>query len=320
VKNSALAAIDIGTNTLRLLIAEVNFDSYKDAFVLKELYSERTITRLGEGLHDTRLLKEETVKMSIDSLLNYVDTIQKYSIRHVSAVATGALREALNTSDFLERVNKLTGLDIKVISGEEEANLTAAGMLLEMEWSESAVLIDIGGGSTELIHTLGDRPVKVHSLNLGVVYLAGKYMTSDPPRKENIMKMEEEISRMTGQFHTLFASNIEHNTRMIGTAGTITTLSAIQQNLRSFEHDMIHNSVLKYEDVKNIFNKISAVSSAERALYIPFEPERLDIIVPGTLILLKLMETFNFDHVTVSDYGLREGILINLYMSLKDYE
>jgi exopolyphosphatase/guanosine-5'-triphosphate,3'-diphosphate pyrophosphatase len=191
VKNSALAAIDIGTNTLRLLIAEVNFDSYKDAFVLKELYSERTITRLGEGLHDTRLLKEETVKMSIDSLLNYVDTIQKYSIRHVSAVATGALREALNTSDFLERVNKLTGLDIKVISGEEEANLTAAGMLLEMEWSESAVLIDIGGGSTELIHTLGDRPVKVHSLNLGVVYLAGKYMTSDPPRKENIMKMEE---------------------------------------------------------------------------------------------------------------------------------
>jgi exopolyphosphatase/guanosine-5'-triphosphate,3'-diphosphate pyrophosphatase len=211
-------------------------------------------------------------------------------------------------------------LDIKVISGEEEANLTAAGMLLEMEWSESAVLIDIGGGSTELIHTLGDRPVKVHSLNLGVVYLAGKYMTSDPPRKENVMKMEEEISRMTGQFHTLFASNIEHSTRMIGTAGTITTLSAIQQNLRSFEHDMIHNSVLKYEDVKNIFNKISAVSSAERALYIPFEPERLDIIVPGTLILLKLMETFNFDNVTVSDYGLREGILINLYMSLKDYE
>ncbi len=312
-----LAAIDVGTNTLRLIIAEVNFNSFQDTFILKELHSERTITRLGEGLQDTRILNDNSIQRSVDSLLSYVNTMQKHGISYVSIVATSALREASNTPQFLSRVKELTGLDIKVISGEEEAHLTAAGMLLEMEKPQSAVLIDIGGGSTELIHALGNEPVKVQSLNLGVVYLAGKYMTSDPPLKDNISKMEGEILQLAVHSHELFSGNIKSNTMMIGTAGTITTLAAVKQNLRRFEHEMIHNSVLTYDDIKYIFNKISTVSSVERSMYIPFEPERLDIIVPGTLILLKLMETFNFGQVTVSDYGLREGILIDLYKSLE---
>ena len=222
-------------------------------------------------------------------------------------------------------------------------------MLLGITIPKTALMADIGGGSTELIFIRQRKPELVHSLNLGVVYLADKYMKNDPPLKKDLGQMGRHISREIGTIVRPFSELItarlgspkSHNSRLgeppektklpvlaqrsgagktvfVGTAGTVTTLSAISQHLTKFEHNKIHNSKLTIEEIRNIFSKISTITAKERVKYHPFEPERLDIIVPGTIILLKILETFGFKEVIVSNYGLREGILLDLYEKIKN--
>ncbi|NOZ68652.1 MAG: Ppx/GppA family phosphatase [Deferribacteres bacterium] len=316
VDRNPLAAIDIGTNTFRLLIAEVHHDPRKDSFSLREIHSERIITRLGEGIHDKGLLSEDAVSRSLSVLKGFSDTISRLNVYRTSAVATSALREAANSAEFIKKARRVTGLDIKIISGEEEARITASGMLIDMPVPASALLTDIGGGSTELIFARNGRPLSVCSLNLGVVYLAGRYMKEDPPAGRDLTLMEGEISRRVRRAVEHFAGLCGPETVFIGTAGTITTLSAVTQSLVTFEHDRIHNSRLRLDQVKDIYSAISVMPARERAGYIGLEPARLDIIVPGALILLRLMEAFGFSEITVSNYGLREGILVDLYNRL----
>jgi len=178
-----------------------------------------------------------------------------------------------------------------------------------------ALLLDIGGGSTELISTLpsDSTHLKVHSMPLGVVYLANNYMKQDPPAAATLKSLENDIYQQISKTHTLFDGLVTKDTVLIGTAGTVTALASISQGLTDFEHDKIHKCTLTIDKVRTIYEDISTMSSGERAKLIPFDLARLDIIVPGTLILLKLMEAFGFIALTVSNYGLREGILIELY-------
>ncbi len=313
VKKRALAAIDIGTNTFRLLIAEVVPDPVRKTFSIKEIHSERTVTRLGEGIHANGFLTEEAMERSIAVLGKYCTTIASHDVYKTSAVATSALREAKNRTSFLEEAKNITELPIRVISGEEEAKITAYGMLFDMNIPDTALMVDIGGGSTELIFARQGKPDFVSSVNTGVVSLAGKYMTHDPPLKEELAGMESEITARIESIKHPFLQLLSGQTRFIGTAGTITSLAAISQGLTAYDHAKIHTYKLHVHGVKDIFSTLSGLSSRERAQYIPFELSRLDIIVPGTLILSTLMETFGFEELTVSNYGLREGILFNLY-------
>lgn len=322
-ESQPLAAIDIGTNTLRLLIAAVLFDSEKSSYTIKKMYSDRTVTRLGEGISKTRLLEKDAINRSIDTLKNYREIISRHNVYKTSAVATSALRDAKNNADFLKRAKNITGIDIKIISGEEEAKKTASGMLIDITLPETALMVDIGGGSTEFIFAKEKKPALIRSLNLGVVYLAEKYMKNDPPSKKDLEYMNVHISKEIGTivkpFSELITQNSKLKTVFIGTAGTVTTLAAIKQGLKRFEHSKVHNTKISIEEVKNIFSKISTITAKERIKYHPFDPSRLDIIVPGTLILLKLMETFAFKEILVSNYGLREGVLLELYEKyLKD--
>ena len=308
-----LAAIDMGTNTFRLLIAEVQPEPFQNSYSIKEFCSKRIMTRLGEGIHDNGFLKREAIDKSITALKEFNDIISRHHVYKTSAVATSALREAENSGEFLGKAKEIINFDIEVISGEEEAKLSAAGMLIDMAPPETALMVDIGGGSTELIFNARRKPLLVQSLNLGVVCLAGKYMVNDPPLSEDLKHMEEEILQKINSTAKPFKRLFTRDTVFIGTAGTITALAAMSQNLTKFDHNKIHNFKLTIDNVKNIFSAISRLSSRERAGRIPFEPARLDIIAPGTLILFKLMEIFGFKEIRVSNYGLREGILINLY-------
>ncbi|MBI4849429.1 MAG: Ppx/GppA family phosphatase [Nitrospirae bacterium] len=322
MKNKPLAAIDIGTNTCRLLIANVHFDPKKKTYCIKELFSDRIIARLGEGLHKNKRLNKQAMTRGLKALRKFSDTLSEYNVTEISAVATSALREAKNRNDFLAKVKEASGLDIKIISGEEEARITALGMLTDFAIPKAALLVDIGGGSTELIFAKNGKHLSVHSLNLGVVNLAGRYMKDDPPSQEDLIKMDSHISRKIRSNVNTYLKLIDHHSKLktafIGTAGTITALAAITKKVKKFEHKKIHGTRITREKVKNIFNNISAVTSKERAKYLPFEPSRLDIIVPGTLILLKLMETFDFREITVSNHGLKEGILIELYKKINE--
>lgn len=316
MKNRHLASIDIGTNTFRLLIAEIYHQDKLDNYSIKEIYSERVITRIGDGLQETGSLKRTAIERGLETLQKFSDIISCHNVYKTSAVATSAMREAKNSTYFLQEVKDRTGFEIEIISGEKESEITAAGMLIDMVKPHSAFMIDIGGGSTELIMMSNYKPLLKESLHLGVVYLANKYMKHDPPLEQDLNIMKEEITQQIASVAASFKRSFIEKTILIGTAGTVTTLATIAQNLVSFDHKRIHNYKLSLENIKNIFSDIATIHSQDRADYIPFEPERLDIIVPGTLILLKLMEMFSFNEITVSNYGLREGILINLYNSV----
>ena len=317
VEKNILAAIDIGTNTFRLLIAEVSHPGSHDKYSFNDIISERIITRLGDGVQKTGFLNESAINTSIKALKKFSEIISDNNVCMTSAIATSALRDAKNSAGFLERAKAEAGIEIKIISGKREAEITSSGMLIDVPIQESAIMIDIGGGSTELIFMKDKALLSSASLNLGVVYLANKYMQEDPPLSSDLSVMDKEISKTIQPAINSFREFITSDTTLIGTAGTITTLSAVSQNLKCFDHNMIHNSKLSIDKVNAIYSDISVVSSKKRAAYIPYERERLDIIVPGTLILLKLMESFKFNTLNVSNYGLREGILIELFKECK---
>jgi exopolyphosphatase/guanosine-5'-triphosphate,3'-diphosphate pyrophosphatase len=317
VGKNILAAIDVGTNTFRLLIAEVLHTGSHCSYSFNEIISERIITRLGDGVQKEGLLKESAINTSIKALKKFSTLISDNNVCMNSAIATSALREAKNSAIFLDRAKAEAGIEIKIISGKREAEMTASGMLIDMPIPESALMIDIGGGSTEMILMKDNDLLSSASLNLGVVYLANKYMLEDPPLSGDLSGMDQEVSRTIQSAIDSFREFITSDTTLIGTAGTVTTLSAVSQNLKCFDHNMIHNSKLSIDKVNAIYSDISVISSKKRADYIPYERERLDIIVPGTLILLKLMEAFKFNTLNVSNYGLREGILIELFKECK---
>jgi exopolyphosphatase/guanosine-5'-triphosphate,3'-diphosphate pyrophosphatase len=311
VPKNTYAAIDLGTNTFRLLIAETYYNPANKVCSLKELYSERIITRLGEGITASGRISDVSMRKGLNALETFNRIISENNVTKASAIATSALREAQNSTEFIRKAKK-TGIDIRTISGNEEARLTASGMLLDMAVPYEAIMIDIGGGSTELIYSRNGVPVHLQSLDMGVVYLSSKYMNDDPPIVKMMHEMEKEIADVIVTDTASFDQMPDKGICLIGTAGTITTLAAVSLKLASFEHDKIHRASISAKTIRDIFSRIAFMSSAERSQYIPFEPERLDIIVPGTLILLKLMERFQSDEIIVSNYGLREGIILDL--------
>lgn len=308
MKPKVLAGIDIGTNTFRLLIAE----AYENS--LKPICSERILTRLGEGVSINNMLKPEAIKRSIDALKVFRDKIADHKIEGIAAIGTSVLREAQNRDIFLTAAMLEAGIEIKIATESEEADFSSSGMMMDIEVPESALLIDIGGGSTEFILTSKGKQVYFKSINLGAVYLHDMHIKSDPPSAEEIFMMESEISRKLDLVAAPMNKHISARTSLIGTAGTITSLSAMYQNLCEFRHDRIHSSKIPLQDIKNIYSKLSKASRIKRiGLYPVLESSRSDIIQPGTAILLKIMNTFSFNEITVSNYGLREGIILDLY-------
>ncbi len=318
--NIKLAAIDIGTNTFRLLIASVHFNSLDNCYSFKEIFSERIITRIGDGINVNRLIGEKAIDRGISALCKFSKIIASHNVFMTSAVATSALREADNSSIFIQKTREEAGLEINIISGKEEAAITSSGMIIDIIPPESALMTDIGGGSTELIFYDQGKLSQTLSVNLGVVYLANKYMTKDPPSHIDLNQMDKEISGIIMEKAAGIKDLIKDSTVFLGTAGTVTALAAITQNLLLFDHNRVHNFILTLQKVRNISATISVLSSVEREKHIPFELSRLDIIVPGTLILLNLMEIFGFNEITVRNYGLREGILIDLYKKIAGKE
>ena len=308
-----LAAIDIGTNTFRLLIADVRPGQRAESIIFQEIHSERIITRLGEGLSEDGLLKKEALERGINALMQFSGLIAENKAEKVLAIATSALRNAGNNDEFIKSIKDSTGIDIEVVTGEKEAAMTAAGMLIDIEPPASSLMLDIGGGSTELIFTGTNAPLTVQSLDLGVVYLAEKHIKNDPPSNTDLELLENEISDKLENVREFFTSIITPETILMGTAGTITALAAALQRLEKYDHDKIHKFRINITDVKAIYSEMTNMSTAERSKFLPFEPSRLDIIVPGTLILLRLMSIFGFKEILVSNYGLREGILAELY-------
>ncbi len=301
-----IAGIDIGTNTLRLLISEIGKHHFK------EIHSERMITRLGEGLSGSVRLTDNAVARTVSTLRDFRIIIDRYMINEVVVAATSAVREAENRQYFIDLVKKETGFDIEVISGEEEARRTFLGIMRGLDKGiQNIVAIDIGGGSTELIYGRGSEIISRVSIDLGVVKLTERYIKSDPILPSEFTSMVSEIKEKIRNASLKLGNTA--GSILVGTAGSITTLAAIDRKMEAYNPLRINNCNLKLASIRAILSDLVSKSIKQRRTIKGLEPGREDIIVAGAAILITIMEEMGHDSLVVSDYGLREGLIIDAY-------
>lgn len=298
------ASIDIGSNTVRLLVMEeVSGGSFR------EIESARRITRLGEGMDEGKRLLPHRMESTLEVLIEFAKACRKYGEIPVRAVATSAVREALNKEEFLKMAEEKAGLIVEVIPWEEEARLTVAGALWKIDDPERLTLtFDIGGGSTEFIFSQGKKVLKAAGTSLGVVRLTEKFIARHPVDSAELANLQKHLETELASVKSRLGNRLPE--LLIGTAGTVTTLAALHKNIYPYDPDKIHQTVLSRAVIQNIFDGLKGKSLEERKKLKPLEPGREDLIIAGTSIVLETMRAFSCDLLTVSEYALREGILL----------
>ncbi len=305
-----VASIDIGTNTIRMAVwekdAEGNF---------REIHSNRAIVRLGEGMSSGKRLLDHRIKKAVDVLSEFKQECEEIRDVEICAVATSAVREAENKAEFVETVKSETEIEIEVIPWEEEARLTLEGIFWRLPAGDSTTLsFDIGGGSTEFILSKGNRLIQAFGSKLGVVRLTERFLTQHPiDLKEYdllVSFLRKEIEKIS---ESLSKPKIS---RIIGTAGTVTTLAAIQNNVVPYDPEKIHGINLKLDQIKQIQETLKKMNLEERLKLPALERGREDLIVSGTAIAIQVMEVFEIEDLTVCEYGLREGTILDSFSKL----
>lgn len=300
ISNRKIASIDIGSNTLRLLIVETSPDG------LKPVFRDREIVRLGKGFFPSRLLSTQSVEGALRVLKRFMSKVDQEKVTQIRAVGTGVLREARNRAFFLDRIAAETGLAVTIISGLEEARIMARGVLAQLKVSnEKTVIFDMGGGSTEFVFLDQREPVEKRSLSLGVVGLTEQFLNSDPPGPNELELLKEYCRNFLKE--NLPQNDIIKN--LIGTAGTVTTLAAMDQKLSDYDPDRITGTNLSRHRLGPLAGEILSIPFARRAKLPGLEPGRADIIGAGILLVLEIMDHFSQDSLLVSDAGLLEGLI-----------
>ncbi len=316
------AAIDLGTNNCRLLVAEHTADGFRvvDAF--------SRIVRLGEGLARDGTLSEAAMNRAIGALKVCADKLERHRIIHQRAVATEACRRACNADAFRRRVQAETGIALQVIPQDEEARLALTGCapLLDPA-TPNALVFDIGGGSTEIIWLRGDpsRPgdgrrapghgiTAWYSMPVGVVSLAERY-GSTPPDAAAYEAMVAEVAaslQELAQRHAIVDVFAAGCMQMIGTSGTVTTLTGVYQDLARYDRRRVDGCFLGFDTVRAVSRRIAAMSHAERCAHPCIGRERADFVVPGCAILEAICRIWPVGRLRVADRGLREGMLLQM--------
>lgn len=300
-----LGGIDIGTLTCRLLVAEVNFP---DGF--RELLSDRRILRLGEGVDRHKRLSESAMDRVVAVLKEWKIQVASQRLKAMAVVATSAVRESKNREELLTRIREETGWNVEVLSGEEEAQRTLLGIRYGLlHGVNNFVGLDIGGGSTECILAGEGKAPKVISLDLGVVRLLERALPHDPPVSQDLVKAEACIDEQFQLIRRAFGDM--PMVRLVGTAGTITTLAAMAQRLDRYDRAHVHNFELSFSMVKDLETDLLARTALDRLGMPGLEKGREHVIIAGAMILRRFMETFEFPSCLVSDFGLREGVLVD---------
>ncbi len=300
------AGIDIGTLTCRLLIAELT-----SAGGLRELRSDRRILRLGQGVDRERVLRPDAMARVVATLKEWRQVIDGYPVDAATVVATSAVRDAGNRDEFLSLVVREAGFQVEVISGEEEARRTMLGIRSGIPPGVTDLLaLDIGGGSTEFILDQPGQATLARSIDVGVVRLSERILHSDPPTQDEVQAARDWVRRETTA--AIVAMRWSPEVTFVGTAGTITALSAMAQQLPAYEPARIHNYTLTLSAVRDLERQLLSCSKSQREGLPGLERGREDVIAAGALILGTVMVTLEKSSVLVSDLGLREGLLLHL--------
>ncbi|MFQ3574190.1 MAG: hypothetical protein SNJ53_06110 [Thermodesulfovibrionales bacterium] len=295
-----ISLIDIGSNTIRLLICEVNHD-----LGIKRLKSRRVVTRLGNSIVETKSLCKKGKKATIKALLSFLKTCRSNNVSNIYAIATSALRESIDGKEFVREIKETTGIDVEIISGEEEAGLTLDGIKGFIDKKKSTAIVDIGGGSTEFIY-YNDKITIKKSLPIGVVGLKDLFLKKIPPSEDTTRLIENHV------FMLLKDKNILNQMpdQLIITGGSATTLACIDKKLKRYNPDLVHLHVINLKTLDHLIKRVSALDIEQISKIIGLDKKRADLILPGMLVIKVFLIGFNLDSFTISDYGLLEGLAL----------
>jgi exopolyphosphatase/guanosine-5'-triphosphate,3'-diphosphate pyrophosphatase len=298
-----LAAIDIGTNSIRCIIVEVD---EKNGF--RVLDDEKSTVRLGEGLSESGRISAKAWERARQGLLRMRKIIDGLGVNFIEAVATSAVRKAVNGVDFIAAMQAETGIQIRVISGDEEAQLATLSALHHFDmFNTRYALIDIGGGSIEVITSVGDHIEEIYSMELGAVFLTENFLKQDPIPGEDMKKLRKHLRRTIR--NTLGEQDFAPQC-LIGSGGTITNIGSMVMAQRNEVYDTVHAYDVLHSEVVHLRAMLERKSCKERKAVAGLSQERADIIVAGVAAIDALMRYFGTNLLRINAGGIREGLII----------
>ena len=302
------AVIDIGTNSTRLLVADVE----RDNGAVHDLHRESQVTRLGDKVDAGGSLSEEAMERVLATLGEYRATMDQYGCEKNLAVLTSAVRDASNGAEFTERVRSELELDARVLSGDEEAQLTFLGAMSDREDSsgDPTVVIDIGGGSTEFIVGTNHTASFHVSVQAGVLRMSERHIHSDPPAPTELQELASDTRSIF--LEGLPAEQRSRVGRAIAVAGTATSAAAIDQELDPYDSDRVHGYTLLLATVELLIARLADMTEARRRDVVGLHPDRAPTIVAGMILLEEAMKAFGLDHVEVSEHDILRGGTLRL--------
>ncbi|MFN3599179.1 MAG: Ppx/GppA family phosphatase [Aquificaceae bacterium] len=292
-----IASIDVGSYSIRLSVAQLNKS-------LEVLHEEGRITALATDLRESGLLREDRMEESVEVIKGFVEKAEGFEVERIKIVGTEALRRAKNAQEFLKRVKEATGLDLKVITPEEEGKYAFLSVAYSLRPKGKFCIIDQGGGSTEFVCGSGFQIEYLNSLPFGIVNLTEEFIKSDPPKNYELESLknflDEEIKQVVSSCDELIALG-----------GTITTIAAIEYGIYPYKGQEVHGKEISLQRLMFWIETLSSMKEKDRISTFPhIEPKRARVIIPGLVIFYRSMLLFGKDRIRVSDWGLKEGLLV----------
>ena len=309
-RTTRVAAIDCGTNSIRLLIADVD----PDAGTLTDVAREMRVVRLGEGVDRTGRLSDAALQRTFDVLADYVVQLRVEDAARVRMVATSASRDASNRDDFVTGVRALLGEEPEIIPGSAEAALSFLGATGELrarpDLAPPYLVVDIGGGSTEFILGDADGIMASRSVNMGCVRLAERHLSSDPPTPEQLEAVRRDA--LAGIAEAAADVDLSAARTLVAVAGTATTVAALAMGLPEYDPARIHLSTTTLADVERVTAELAAMTHDERAALGPMHPGRVDVIVSGATILREVVQAVGTGSMIAGEHDILDGIALDL--------
>ena len=294
-----VAGIDCGTNSIRLLVTDGG----------EQLHREMRIVRLGQGVDRSGLLAPEALDRTKAALVDYAAVIERLGTERTRMIATSAIRDADNRADFVAMVHDTLSVEPEVITGREEAELSYAGAVGTLDGvDEKVLLIDLGGGSTELV--LGPHPLRAHSMDVGSVRMTERHLHDDPPTPQQLAAAVADVQ------HALDTAArdvpLDTGATLVGVAGTVTTVAAIALGLTEYDPARIHGARVSREQIEAVVDRLAHLDHRGRAAIPVIHPGRVDVITAGALVLRTVVERAAATEVVVSEHDILDGVAASI--------
>ncbi|HEV2871614.1 MAG TPA: exopolyphosphatase [Actinomycetota bacterium] len=300
-----LAALDVGTNSTRLLVADV-----EGGAVVAEHAREMVITRLGKGVDRSGRFDPAALARTLEVLAGYAETCRRLGVERRRLVATSATRDAADRQAFLDGVRDLLGVEAEVLTGQAEAAAAYRGATAGLQGDWPTLAVDIGGGSTELILGDGAAAKAMVSLDIGCVRLFERHLHHDPPAPDEVAALRADVAGHLPRVAEVLEPAAAE--RVVGVAGTVTTVTAIALGLDAYDPRRIHHQALDPAEIGAVAGKLAAMTVAERAAMPVMAKGREDVIAAGALLLDELVRSFRLRAVTASETDILDGVLLGL--------